>query len=51
LPHPSTPTTGFQYHLANGEKSDEKIEFKRFDTFSDESTSMDTQRTFSPIRE
>ncbi len=46
----STPTTGFQSHLANGKESDEKIGFKRFEIFSDGSVSMDTQRICSPIK-
>lgn len=40
----STPTTGFQSLLANGEESHEPIGFKRFELFSDGSICMDTLR-------
>ena len=46
----STPTTGFQSHLANGEESNERIGFKRFELFSDNSISMDTIRICPPIK-
>ncbi len=46
----STPTTGIQSRLANGEDSDEWIGFKRFELFSDNSISMDTMRVCPPIK-
>ncbi len=46
----STPTTGFQSHLPNGDESKELIGFKRFELFSDNSISMDTIRICPPIK-
>ncbi len=46
----STPPTGIQSRLPNGEESKEWIGFKRFELFSDGSISMDTLRICPPIK-
>lgn len=46
----STPTTGIQSRLANGEDSNEWIGFKRFELFADNSISLDTMRLCPPIK-
>lgn len=46
----STPTTGVQSRLPNGEDSKEWIGFKRFELFFDGSISMDTQRICAPLK-
>ena len=46
----STPTTGIQSRLTNGEESKEWIGFKRFELFSDGCISMDTQRICPPVK-
>ena len=46
----STPTTGIQSRLPNGEESNEWIGFKRFELFFDGSISMDTQRICPPLK-